>query len=175
SKVTRDYRLELTETERDAPALLSIFGGKITTYRRLAESALEKLHPHVEFTRGEWTDQVALPGGDLPGANFTPFLASVKKRWSFLPASTAHRMARAYGTRIENILGNATSMADLGEHFGAGLTQAEIDYLVAHEWARSAEDVLWRRTKLGLHLNESERSRVASAMASLLPALTSRI
>jgi glycerol-3-phosphate dehydrogenase len=160
SKVTRDYRLELTETAHDAPALLSVFGGKITTYRRLAEMALSKLQSHLNSSGKEWTDEVALPGGDLPRADFESFLAGVQKRWSFLPAALAHRLARAYGTRVEKILGKAQAMQDLGEDYGAGLTQAEIDYLVAHEWARSAEDILWRRTKLGLHLSEQEGRRV---------------
>lgn len=161
SKVTRDYRLELTETTHDAPVLLSVFGGKITTYRRLAEAALSKLQPHLEFSDREWTDKTALPGGDFPRADFASFLAGVQKRWSFLPPATANRLARAYGTRIEKILGKAQSMLDLGEHYGAGLTRAEIDYLIAHEWARSGDDVLWRRTKVGLHLNEAQRAAVA--------------
>lgn len=161
SKVTRDYRLELTETSRDAPPLLTIFGGKITTYRRLAESALEKLRPHLNSSDREWTDRAALPGGDVPRADFAAFAAGVQKRWPFLPAPLAQRLAHAYGTRVEKILGKAQAMLDLGEHYGGGLTQAELSYLVAHEWARSADDVLWRRTKLGLHLNEQERHRVA--------------
>ena len=85
----------------------------------------------------------------------------MQKRWHFLPATVAHRLARAYGTRIEKILGKAQALLDLGEHYGGGLTRAELDYLIAHEWARSAEDVLWRRTKLGLHLNKAERDAVA--------------
>lgn len=166
SKVTRDYRLEITETTRDAPPLLSIFGGKITTYRKLAESALEKLQPHLNSSDREWTDQAPLPGGDVPRADFPAFAAGVQKRWPFLPGPLADRLAHAYGTRVEKILGKAQAMLDLGEHYGAGLTQAEIDYLVAHEWARSADDVLWRRTKLGLHLNELERRRVAQLFES---------
>ncbi|HEY0681808.1 MAG TPA: glycerol-3-phosphate dehydrogenase [Steroidobacter sp.] len=161
SKVTRDYRLELTETTDNAPPLLSVFGGKITTYRKLAESALDKLRPYLSGNDREWTDKAALPGGDLPRADFAKFAEGVQKRWPFLPAATAHRLARAYGTRVSKILGKAQAMLDLGEHYGAGLTQAEIDYLVANEWARSGDDVLWRRTKLGLHLNEQERRRVA--------------
>jgi glycerol-3-phosphate dehydrogenase len=166
SKVTRDYRLELTETARDAPALLSVFGGKITTYRRLAEMALSKLQSHLNSSGKEWTDKVALPGGDLPRADFESFLAGVQKRWAFLPAALAHRLARAYGTRVEKILGKAQAMLDLGENYGAGLTQAEIDYLVTHEWARSADDILWRRTKLGLHLSEQECRRVTEFFES---------
>jgi len=161
SKVTRDYRLELTETTHDAPVLLSVFGGKITTYRRLAEAALDKLQSHLEFSGREWTDKAPLPGGDLPRADFSAFLAGVQKRWSFLPTTMAHRLARAYGTRIEKILGKSQAMMDLGEHYGGGLTRAEIDYLIAHEWARSADDVLWRRTKVGLHLSEAQRAAVA--------------
>lgn len=166
SKVTRDYRLELTETTSDAPPLLSVFGGKITTYRRLAESALSKLQPHLNSSDREWTDKATLPGGDVPRADFASFAAGVQKRWPFLPASLVHRLAHAYGTRVEKILGKARAMLDLGEHYGAGLTQAEIDYLVAYEWARSGDDVLWRRTKLGLHLNERERRRVAQLFDS---------
>lgn len=161
SKVTRDYRLELTETRPDAPPLLSVFGGKITTYRRLAESALSKLQPHLNSSDREWTDKAALPGGDVPRADFAAFAEGVQKRWPFLPPALAQRLAHAYGTRVEKILGKAQAMLDLGEHYGAGLTQAEIDYLVAYEWARSGDDVLWRRSKLGLHLNEPERRRVA--------------
>ena len=166
SKVTRDYRLELTETSRHAPPLLSVFGGKITTYRRLAEAALSKLRPHLNSSDREWTDQAALPGGELPRADFPAFLAGVQKRWAFLAPALANRLARAYGTRIEKILGKARAMLDLGENYGAGLTQAEIDYLIANEWARAADDVLWRRTKIGLHLDEQQRQRVAKLFDS---------
>lgn len=162
SKVTRDYRLELAEG-RDHPPLLNIFGGKITTYRRLAEAALEKLRPHVGGSATSWTASVALPGGDLQRADFVSFLSGVRKRYAFLDEAVATRLARAYGTRIEKVLGNARAMSDLGEHYGAGLTQAELDYLVACEWAASAEDVLWRRSKLGLHLTEAQRQRVSHA------------
>jgi glycerol-3-phosphate dehydrogenase len=166
SKVTRDYKLELTETTPDAPPLLSVFGGKITTYRRLAESALSKLQPHLNSSDREWTDKAALPGGDLPRADFAAFAEGVHKRWPFLSASMAHRLAQAYGTRVEKILGKAQAMLDLGEDYGGGLTQAEIDYLVANEWARSGDDILWRRTKLGLHLTDEQRQRVTQLFDS---------
>jgi glycerol-3-phosphate dehydrogenase len=166
SKVTRDYKLEITETRDGAPPVLSVFGGKITTYRRLAESALSKLQSHLNSSDREWTDKAALPGGDVPRADFTAFAEGVHKRWPFLPAAMAERLAHAYGTRVEKILGKAQAMLDLGEHYGAGLTQAEIDYLIANEWARSADDVLWRRTKLGLHLKPDERRRVAQLFDS---------
>ena len=159
SKVTRDYRLELL-TSKDGSAMLSVFGGKITTYRKLAEAALEKLHPFVGGSTKEWTDQAALPGGDLPRGDFTTFLSHVRARWSFLPNDLSLRLARAYGTRLSALLGAATQFSDLGRDFGAGLTQAEIDYLLAHEWAMTAEDILWRRTKRGLHMTEIERASV---------------
>jgi Glycerol-3-phosphate dehydrogenase len=161
SQITRDYRLELTRGPKGAP-LLSIFGGKITTYRRLAEAALTKLL-HALTRRGpSWTATAPLPGGDLPNASFEPFAQEVTHRWSFLPSALAHRLARAYGTRIERILGASTSMAQLGEHFGAGLTEAEVEYLRSYEWARFSDDVLWRRTKLGLHMNDAEQARLRS-------------
>ena len=145
--ITRDYVLKLG---RDSgPQVLSVFGGKLTTYRRLAEHALEQLAPFVRGMAPAWTGTAPLPGGDLPGG-FTLFLAQVRNRWPFLPALVAERMAHGYGTRIEAVLGNAASWGELGQDFGNGLTEAEAAYLVRHEWARSAEDILWRRTKLGL-------------------------
>jgi glycerol-3-phosphate dehydrogenase len=145
--------------------LLSVFGGKITTYRRLAEMALGKLQTHLGGKDTAWTHRAALPGGDLPQGDFPAFLAGVRERWAFLPAPTSERMARAYGTRLSRILGDARSLADLGEHFGAGLTQAEVAYLREHEWARSADDILWRRSKLGLYLTAAERARLEAACA----------
>ena len=159
SKVTRDYKLELTES-RVHPPVLSVFGGKITTYRKLAEAALEKLEPHLGGPRRPWTDSQPLPGGALPRADFAAFLAGVKRRWPFLADALAARLARAYGTRIGEILGPAKCMEDLGEQFGAGLSQAEVQYLKAHEWAVTAEDILWRRTKLGLHMTASQRKHL---------------
>jgi glycerol-3-phosphate dehydrogenase len=157
SKVTRDYRLE---SSAELPALLSVFGGKLTTYRKLAEAALEKLQPHIGGARHSWTGSVPLPGGDLPRGDFTAFLAEVKRRWSFLPAELALRLARTYGTRIERVLDTARSMRDLGEQFGAGLTAAEVNYLATSEWAVTTEDILWRRTKTGLHMTDAERANV---------------
>ena len=145
--ITRDYVLKLGR--ESGPQVLSIFGGKLTTYRRLAEHALEMLEPFLPPMRAGWTGAVPLPGGNLPGG-FAAFLADVRRRWPFLSAAQAQRMAHAYGSRIERILGQAQSMADLGEDFGDGLTEAELRYLVAHEWARTSRDILWRRSKLGL-------------------------
>jgi len=146
--ITRDYVLQLGREE--GPQVLSVLGGKLTTYRRLAEHALDKLAPFLPKARPAWTGTAPLPGGDLPAGGFAAFLAEVRSRWPFLPGDVAERMAHAYGTRLEQIIGTATSWAELGEDFGSGLTEAELRYLVDHEWAACAEDVLWRRTKLGL-------------------------
>lgn len=151
SAVTRDYVFDLDGAPGQAP-VLSIFGGKITTFRKLAEHALEELKAYFPAMKPAWTETAKMPGGDMPDADFDRFFAGVRSRWSFLPESLAHRLARAYGTRIEELLGSAKSMADLGEDFGGSLTAAEVDYLVRREWARSAEDILWRRSKLGLHV-----------------------
>lgn len=149
SKVTRDYRLELTE--QPGP-LLNVIGGKITTYRRLAEAALDKLQPLLKFNSRPWTDRASLPGGDIAGTDFATFLQTVRARWSFLAETTVRRLAATYGTRVAQVLGDARCMEDLGILFGEGLTEAEVRYLQRHEWALTADDVLWRRTKLGLHL-----------------------
>lgn len=163
SRVTRDYRIELTQAP-DHPPLLSIFGGKLTTYRRLAETVLEKLQVPLDISPRCWTHRSPLPGGDLPGRHFRRFVIDVRRRWRFLPITVARRLARAYGTRVETIIGGAKSFADLGEHYGAGLTAAEVDYLVRNEWAITDDDILWRRSKLGLHMSEAERTRLAAAL-----------
>jgi len=146
--ITRDYVLQLGR--KQGPQVLSVLGGKLTTYRRLAEHALRKLAPFLPEMGPPWTGTAPLPGGDLPPGGFPAFLAEVRARWPFLPTDVAERMAHAYGTRLAGIIGEATTWAELGEDFDSGLTEAELRYLVDHEWAASAEDVLSRRTKLGL-------------------------
>lgn len=159
--VTRDYVLDL-ESGAGRPALLSVFGGKITTYRRLAEHALEKLLPAIGREAGKsWTAATPLPGGDIPAADFTAFLRGLQAKYPFLPPDLAYRLARAYGTRAPRILGDATALAGLGRDFGGGLTQAEVNYLVAHEWARTAEDILRRRSKLAYHAPPGTAQRLA--------------
>jgi glycerol-3-phosphate dehydrogenase len=143
------------------PRILSAFGGKITTYRRLSEHALENLAPFLPPMAKPWTADLPLPGGDLPNADFAAFLKSVRRRWPFLDAVNATRMAHAYGTRIDRILGDATGLDDLGH----GLSTREIDYLVDEEWAQTAEDILWRRTKLGLHGGEPLTAAVEAYLA----------
>lgn len=159
SKITRDYRLEISG-ESDEPPVLSIFGGKLTTYRRLAETALARLHPTLAGSRQSWTGSAALPGGDLPREDLPAFVEAICKRWPFLQRAQATRLARCYGTRVESIMGSAHRAQDMGEPFGAGFTEAELEYLMRFEWARSADDVLWRRTKLGLHMRADERAAV---------------
>lgn len=149
SAVTRDYVLDLQG--EDGAKILSVFGGKITTYRKLAEHALEKLEPFLKAQRGAWTDEEPLPGGYIPA--FATFLADAQRRWPFLPEPLLRRLARSYGTRMEALLGAASRIEDLGRDFGGGLHGREIDYLIDQEWAVTAEDVLWRRTKLGLHID----------------------
>jgi glycerol-3-phosphate dehydrogenase len=142
------------DTPGGAP-LLSIYGGKITTYRRLAEEVLERLAPYLHGTaaREGWTAAAALPGGDLDVAAIPALTAELQRDYPFLTAAHAGRIAHAYGTRAKQWLGAATSLADLGRPFGATLTEREVSYLMLHEWARSAEDIVWRRSKLGLRLS----------------------
>ncbi|MDG6093987.1 glycerol-3-phosphate dehydrogenase [Acetobacter sp. AN02] len=167
SAVTRDYVLDL-DTQGGAP-LLSIFGGKITTFRKLAEHALEKLEPVLPAVRGgSWTADAALPGGDLGVGGFEGALARLRAAAPFLPEQLAWRLMRSYGTRAYEILGSAQSMADLGTDLGGGLTTREVDYLVSQEWVRRPEDVLWRRSKLGLHLSAKEREAVADYVNSVV-------
>jgi glycerol-3-phosphate dehydrogenase len=166
SAVTRDYVLDLDAAPGQA-AMLSIFGGKITTYRKLAEHALAELGAVLPDMAGAWTAGAVLPGGDLPGGDFEAFVAALVRARRGLPATLLRRLARAYGTRVAAVLGEAQGMRDLGEDFGGGLTAREVDYLVAQEWARTAEDVLFRRSKLGLHVPESTAARVAAYLREI--------
>ncbi len=162
SAATRDYVLDLDAPEGGAP-LLSVFGGKITTYRRLAEDAIERLAPYLKPPPGRaWTATAPLPGGDMEDGDFDKFLRTLRGKYPWLDAATVTRLARAYGTRAGLILGNARGACDLGVQFDAGLFQAEIDYLIDQEFAITAEDILWRRSKRGLHLSPAERARVSA-------------
>jgi glycerol-3-phosphate dehydrogenase len=166
-KVSRDYHLELQEGPQGAP-VLSVYGGKITTYRRLAEHALELLAPALGVEGQSWTSTEPLSGGDVPGGDMPRFIERTRERWPDLPAALVDRLAHAYGTRITSVLGGARNLNELGRDFGAGLTQAEVRYLVRHEWARSAQDILWRRTRLGLALDTSAVHDLQDAVAKLL-------
>jgi len=147
--VTRDYALEL---ERDPGPLLSVFGGKITTYRRLAEDAVNLLAPLLGARAPPWTVNATLPGGDLPQGSFAVFLRTIERRYPWIPARLQQRYAHAYGTRLHRLLGAAARLADLGPELLPGLFAREVEYLCREEFACSAEDILWRRSKLGLHL-----------------------
>ena len=160
---TRDYVLSLDQT--GAP-LLNVFGGKITTYRRLAESALEKLTPFFPGTRGTWTARQPLPGGDFPVDGVAALTATLRAAHPYLSAPHAARLIRAYGTEAMTLLGTATCHADLGQDFGATLTEAELRWLMTHEYARHAADVVWRRTKLGLRLTTHQIAEIDDYMAT---------
>jgi len=153
SKVTRDYKLDLDE-RKNAP-ILSVYGGKITTYRKLAEQAVELLQAKLNNHAKTWTADVPLPGGDIANADFDAYMQELKSRYSWLDESLLLDYARNYGTRISTLLNDAASMGDLGQHFSGPLYQCEVDYLVKYEWARSAEDILWRRSKKGLHTDKN--------------------
>jgi glycerol-3-phosphate dehydrogenase len=156
SAITRDYRFVLDE---DGPPLLSVFGGKLTTYRRLAEAALEKLEKWFPGRRA-WTARAPLPGGDFGGASFDELLAAYRGRYPRLDARWLRSLLRRHGTCAAEILDDAKAERDLGESFGGGLYERELAYLVEREWARAPEDVLWRRTKCGLHMTPAQRARV---------------
>lgn len=160
-EATRDYVLRVENG--DAP-LLNVFGGKLTTYRRLAESALEKIGETIGEKGRKWTAGSHLPGGDFPAAGYDDEVAKLRTRYPFLTASHARRLVRLYGTRAAQLLGNAASEADLGKHFGADLYAAEVDWLIVQEWALRAEDVLWRRTKLGLKFSRAQTAELEEYM-----------
>lgn len=166
SAVTRDYRFELREDE-GAP-LLTVLGGKLTTYRRLAEAALVKLGPYFPHMRRAWTASSPLPGGDLGPGGLAGFMRDLCRRRRGFETVFLGRLARRYGTLTDEVLGDAESATDLGASFGAGLSEREVVYLREREWAREPNDVLWRRTKCGLHMNADQRAAASAGLARLL-------
>jgi glycerol-3-phosphate dehydrogenase len=182
SAVTRDYVLE---TSVDGAPLMTVWGGKITTYRKLAEQAADQiasmLHADGDAVQGKtsaWTEHAVLPGGDLSSWSLAPvkgadlgltaFVGRAQARYPWLPVPTLRRWAQAYGTRMEAIIGQANSPTDLGLTGVPGLFVAELCYLVEHEWARTLDDVLWRRSKLGLHLTAEQQAQVAGWLDTLV-------
>jgi glycerol-3-phosphate dehydrogenase len=165
---TRDYVLKLDVKPDEAP-LLNIFGGKITTYRRLAESAVSILAPYLPPARRPtgWTAQQPLPGGDFPMLGFDALSDRTRELYPFLAEATIRRLVRAYGTRVTKVLNNAKSLTDLGKAFGADLSESEVRYLVRTEWASSAEDVLWRRSKLGLRFSDDQVAELSDFLSQL--------
>jgi len=159
-KATRDYVLDV-EGEEGGPVALNIFGGKITTYRELASEAIKQLTPFLPQLAGrDWTGSAWLPGGDFDRYDAPTLTRDLAARYPFLGAAQAQRLIRLYGTCAEAWLGDAAARSELGEDFGHGLSAAEVDYLMTHEWARSAEDILWRRTKLGLYFTPAQTARL---------------
>jgi glycerol-3-phosphate dehydrogenase len=163
--VTRDYLLDF-DNASGAP-LLNVFGGKITTHRKLAEEALDVLGPALGNAHAAWTaaDEVHLPGAGFADrrrldTGFDAYLHDIVRRFPWLPGGLALRYVRAYGTRVDQVIGSARRLEDLGENLGADLYAAEVDYLVREEWAREADDILWRRSKLGLRIDAQDRARL---------------
>jgi glycerol-3-phosphate dehydrogenase len=154
-QATRDYVVK-SEADALAPPLINIFGGKITTYRRLAETAMSRVDAHFDRRTKAWTAEAPLPGGDFPVDGRAALRAQLHERHPYLPDDLAQRLVCHYGTESRRILGSATSLQDLGRHFGQGLYESEVAWLMAEEWASDADDVCWRRTKLGLKLSAAE-------------------
>jgi glycerol-3-phosphate dehydrogenase len=174
SAITRDYVFKMDAGDGGGAAALSIYGGKITTYRKLAEHALDELTAFLPPMQPPWTERAVLPGGDLPAGGMAAWIAELGRRYPALPADLLRALARRHGTRALAILGTAKKPADLGEDFGHGLTAAEIDYLVREEWASNGDDVLWRRTKCGIGMTDRERQRVAAHVADTIVAVRGR-
>lgn len=163
--IGREYTLTLDERFGEAP-LLTVYGGKITTYRRLAEDVLARLS-HFFPASQRWTARTPLPGGDFAYDGFDALVERTLQRWPFLADAHARRLTHAYGTRVEDVLKAASSIDDLGQRFGADLTAAEVRYLMEREWARTADDVLWRRSKLGLRFDATQRVRLEDFMGAV--------
>ncbi|GAB4354473.1 MAG: glycerol-3-phosphate dehydrogenase [Gammaproteobacteria bacterium] len=153
SSVTRDYELQMDD---NGPPLLSVFGGKITTYRKLAEEVIEALARRIDIRNPPWTDRQPLPGGEIPNADFDRFMAECRQRYPWLDQELLLDYARNYGTGIGRIVDGCATMEALGEHFGGGLYEREVVFLMEREWAQRAEDIVWRRTKKGLRMSTAE-------------------
>jgi glycerol-3-phosphate dehydrogenase len=163
--MTRDYTLELEADDDNKAPLLSIFGGKITTYRKLSEAAMHKLAPYFPGMGSAWTAHAPMIGADFGSEGFAVWSNAIKQALNWLPEALLSRWIDAYGTRLLTLLEHKSSLQDLGTHFGQQLYQAEVDFLINTEWARSADDILWRRTKLGLYLDASQYQALQAYVA----------
>ncbi len=164
---TRGYRFEVSDPEAGAP-ILSVFGGKITTFRTLSQEAVDRMAQRIPALAGaHWTDRAPLPGGDFGVGEVEAMVAALQRHYPFLESGWAERLIRCYGTLADEVLAGAQGLQDCGEHFGHGLTANEVRYLVAREWAREADDVLWRRTKLGLRLSAQQQERLRRFMGEI--------
>lgn len=164
SVVTRDYVFDLDGANDELAPALSIFGGKLTTYRKLGEEAVDRIASYVGPAGPQWTSTAPLPGGDFSPRELTALCARNAATWPWMPAAQVSRMTLAYGTKLPQLIGEARSLADLGKHYGADLYHAEVAYLKAHEFAETAEDVMWRRSKLGLRLSTAEQADLVAEM-----------
>ena len=160
SKITRDYTLRIDGNPEQAP-VLTVLGGKITTYRKLAEHALTQLASWFPQIAPAWTATSALPGGDLQNLSFATWFQQQLTRYNALPPPLLLALAQRHGSALTTLLDSANTEADLGQHFGHTLYAREVDYQIKNEWARTPEDILWRRTKTGLHLNSQQKQRLA--------------
>lgn len=154
-EATRDYILR-SDGASGTPKVINVFGGKITTFRRLADSMLEKIETELGKRGRSWTAAVSLPGGDFEPENFNNLIDRIRLEFPFLDERSAWRLGRSYGTQTFRLLENVSSKDDLGRDFGAGLTEQEVKYLIQYEWARTASDVVWRRSKLGLRMSKDQ-------------------
>jgi glycerol-3-phosphate dehydrogenase len=164
SKVTRDYKLDL-DTDNGAP-ILSVYGGKLTTYRKLSEDVLDMLTPVLDVKGPQWTYSAMLPGGDIVDANYDVFVDKMREQYAWLDDDVLNDYARNYGTRMSLLIGAATSMTDLGIDFSGGLYQQEVDYLMRFEWAKEVDDILWRRSKKGLVISKDRVSQLDEYIAA---------
>ena len=174
SEITRDYVLEVDTGPNGGAPILSIYGGKITTYRKLAEQALDHVARYLPPLKPQWTERAVLPGGDLPAGGLTGWIEELGRRYPNVPAALLRGLAHRHGTRALAILGDARTPADLGQDFGHGLTEAEIAYCVRNEWACTGDDVLWRRTKCGIGMSDVERQRVEAFVKGCAPSIPER-
>ncbi|MCM2971583.1 glycerol-3-phosphate dehydrogenase [Larsenimonas suaedae] len=160
SAMTRDYTLNL---DAEKAPMLSVFGGKITTFRKLSEAALHELKAYYPTMRGDWTAEATMPGGDI--TDRLEYAKTLKANYPFLETKTAERFASSYGTLCEQFLDGCSTLDDLGEQFGSGMSAAEINYLIEQEWARELDDVIWRRTKMDLRLDDAQKNRLSDYIA----------
>ncbi len=166
SKVTRDYKLYVDE--RHGPPILSVFGGKITTHRRLAEHVMDRVATfYPDNNLKPWTENAYLPGGDIPDGDFDGFVKKNCEAYDFLPPYLIYRYARAYGTRMKAILGSAKFVEDLGIHYGDDIYESEMIYLIKYEFAQNLDDILWRRSKLGLHISAKTFEKLKNGFVSI--------
>ncbi len=167
SELTRDYRLQL-DAEQNHPPLLTVIGGKLTTYRRLAEETLEKLTPNLGITRGPWTASKTLPGGDFPADDVIEYTEGLVHRYKKWDQKLISGLVKRHGTCAEDVIGDARKLEEMGKHIGNDLYEREVAYMSTNEWAKTPEDILWRRTKTGIHLSTSRRRIATETVAEII-------